>query len=82
MFSLREKKHKRPINCYLEDLVYQALELFCEESGMSKTTAVERAIKTYIESSGGYLVQNGTMVPKVPLSEYVRLHSDEGSIQV
>ena len=45
----RQKKDGKYLNVYLDKLIYDALEKFCQESGQSKTIAVERAIQKYIE---------------------------------
>ncbi len=45
----REKKENTPTSFRLSTTVYERLERFCEESGQSKTVAVERAITMYID---------------------------------
>lgn len=44
----RQKKESRLLNLRLEASVYEALEQFCDESGQTKTIAVERALAAYI----------------------------------
>ncbi len=45
----RLKKDNTPTSFRLATDVYERLEKFCEESGQSKTVAVERAITMYID---------------------------------
>ncbi len=45
----RTKKNNTPTSFRLATDVYERLEKFCEESGQSKTVAVERAITMYID---------------------------------
>ena len=45
----RAKKENTPTSFRLSTTVYERLERFCEESGQSKTVAVERAITMYID---------------------------------
>ena len=45
----RVKKENTPTSFRLSTTVYERLEKFCEESGQSKTVAVERAITMYID---------------------------------
>ncbi len=45
----RLKKDNTPTSFRLATDVYERLERFCEESGQSKTVAVERAITMYID---------------------------------
>ena len=45
----RAKKENTPTSFRLSTAVYERLEKFCEESGQSKTVAVERAITMYID---------------------------------
>lgn len=45
----RPKKDTTPTSFRLSTAVHERLERFCEESGQSKTTAVERAITMYID---------------------------------
>ena len=44
----REKKDARPLNIKLEREIYEQLEQFCDESGMTKTIAVERILRSYL----------------------------------
>lgn len=46
----RPKKEAKYLNVYLDKQVHDELSKFCEESGQSKTLAVERAIQMYIKS--------------------------------
>ena len=47
----RAKKDNVPFSVRLEREIYEKLCKFCEDSGQSKTVAVERAIEMYV---GGY----------------------------
>lgn len=44
----REKKESVPTALRMDKEVYERLVAFCEESGQSKTTAIERALAMYI----------------------------------
>ena len=44
-----KKKDARPISAKLQAEVYELLEKFTEDSGLSKTVTIERALKMYIE---------------------------------
>lgn len=46
---VRIKKESKAIYINLAKDIYEQLEKFCEDSGQSKTTAVERFIKTGVE---------------------------------
>ena len=46
----RPKKDSVLLHCRLNKEVADALEAFCEESGLTKTAAVERALKMYFEN--------------------------------
>lgn len=45
----RQKKDAKILNIKLASAINEKLERFCEESGQSKTVAVERALIMYIE---------------------------------
>ena len=45
----REKKDAKLLNIKLDRTIHEQLELFCEESGMSKTVAVEKILNRYFE---------------------------------
>lgn len=45
----RAKKDAKALNINIATNIYNNLELYCEDSGQSKTTAVERFIKTGVE---------------------------------
>ena len=45
----RAKKENTPTSFRLSTAVYERLERFCEESGQSKTVAIERAVSMYID---------------------------------
>ena len=46
----RPKKDARNLNIKLDREIFEKLERFCEESGQSKTVAVERALKAYLDN--------------------------------
>ena len=46
----RAKKDGQYINCYVEKEVVQILEQYCEETGLTKTVAIERILKKYFEN--------------------------------
>jgi len=43
----RAKKDGQYINCYLEREVVETLEQYCDETGLTKTVAIERILKKY-----------------------------------
>ena len=46
----RPKKDGRDINCFLRKDIFDKLEEYCDETGLTKTTAIERALeKAFIE---------------------------------
>ena len=67
----RPKKAGRYINFYMDVEIYAALEKYTEETGLTKTMAMERALKQYIELSGGYALKNGKLIPNVPFDKYI-----------
>ena len=42
-------KESQPLTIRMEKGIYDRLKEFCEESGQSKTVAIERAITLYID---------------------------------
>lgn len=67
----RPKKDGKYINFYMDAEVFAALEKFTDETGLTKTMTMERALKQYIELSGGYTIENDKLVPKVTFEEYL-----------
>ena len=45
----KSNKERKPINCNIDVEVYDALDEYCKEVGQTRTTAVERIIKQYLE---------------------------------
>jgi metal-responsive CopG/Arc/MetJ family transcriptional regulator len=45
----RPKKENHPITVRLDKDLFDRLNEFCERSGQSKTGAIERALKAYID---------------------------------
>ena len=45
----REKKDAVPVAIKMDREIYERLTAFCEESGMPKTVAIERAIAVFTE---------------------------------
>ena len=43
----RAKKDGQYINCYAEREVVEKLEHYCEETGLTKTVAIERILKGF-----------------------------------
>ena len=46
---VREKKNSQPLSMRMDQSVFERLKRFCEQSGQSKTTAIERAVVKYID---------------------------------
>ena len=46
----REKKDAKILNVKLATPVYERLEVFCDESGMSKTTAAEKIFTQFFDT--------------------------------
>lgn len=44
----RPKKNGTYLNVCIETPIYERLEKFCDDAGQSKTVAVERALKAYL----------------------------------
>ncbi len=68
----RPRKEGKYVNFYMAADVCAALEKFSEETGLTKTMAMERALKKYIEASHGYTVIDGVQKPNVTFEEYLR----------
>jgi predicted DNA-binding protein len=45
----RPKKNGTYLNVCIETPIYERLEKLCEDAGQTKTIAVERALKAYLE---------------------------------
>ena len=45
----KEKKISQPLSMRMNHDLFEKLEKFCEDSGQSKTTAIERSLSKYIE---------------------------------
>ncbi len=45
----KSNKERKPINCNIDVAVYDALDEYCKEVGQTRTTAVERILKQYLE---------------------------------
>lgn len=45
----RQKKEAKSLNIKLAANIHDLLEQFCEETGMTKTTAVEKILRQYFE---------------------------------
>ena len=45
----KSNKEREPINCNIDVEVYDALDEYCKEVGQTRTTAVERILKQYLE---------------------------------
>ncbi len=47
----REKKDAKNFSCKFDKGIFEKLEAFCQLSGQSKTTVVERAVQKYLEEN-------------------------------
>ena len=47
----REKKDAKNFACKFDREIFERLEEFCQLSGQSKTTVVERAVQKYLEEN-------------------------------
>ena len=54
----RQKKDSKPINLNLDRLLVEQLEQYCEEVGQTKTTALERILRKYLEEYYGKEIRN------------------------
>lgn len=45
----RAKKDGQYINCYIEKEIANVLEKYCNETGLTKTVAIERILGKYFE---------------------------------
>lgn len=45
----KAKKDYLPFSCRMNSEIYAKLEQLCQDSGMTKTSAVERAINMFVE---------------------------------
>ena len=53
------KKDGKFLNCYIRSDVMEYLNKFCEETGFSKTTVVEKALLQYLDNDK----ENGVKKP-------------------
>ena len=67
----RPKKEGKFVNFYMDAGVYAGLVKFSEETGLTKTMTMERALKQYIELSNGYSIKDDKPVPSIPFDEYI-----------
>lgn len=44
----KQKKDGKSLNCVISRAVFEQLEKYCEEVGQTKTTAVERILKQFL----------------------------------
>ena len=44
------KKEARTVNIQMEKRIYDRLELFCDETGSSKTKAIEKILDQYFDA--------------------------------
>ena len=45
----RPKMYRKALNCKVDGTIWDKLDTFCEETGLSKTVAVEQAIELYLK---------------------------------
>lgn len=45
----RTKKDGRSMNCYIDRLIYEQLETYCDDVGQTKTMAIERILKQFFD---------------------------------
>ena len=55
----RAKKDGRYINYYIEKEVVDKLDQYCEETGLTKTVAIERILSMYFEEYYNRKSENG-----------------------
>lgn len=48
-----KQKEGRTISCYLRDDLYGGLTAYCDETGLSKTAVIERAVQDFLRRNGG-----------------------------
>ena len=48
----QKKKDGHYINCYLDRTLYLRLSAYAEEKGQTKTTAIERILKEFLDREG------------------------------
>ena len=46
---MKQKKESLPLSVRMDKATFERLTKFCEESGQSKTVAIERAINMYVD---------------------------------
>lgn len=44
----RPKKEGRYVNCYMDNTVLDKLEKYCEDTGLTKTVAMERILDKFL----------------------------------
>lgn len=45
----KQKKDGKSLNCVIERSIFEQLEAYCDKVGQSKTTAVERILKQFLD---------------------------------
>ena len=69
----RAKKEGTYFNCKISQPEYEGLLKLSEETGLERTTIIERAIKLYIQMSHGYSVnQDGTIHFNKTFDEFLK----------
>lgn len=53
----KAKKESQPLSIRMEQTLYDRLTSFCDRSGQSKTTAIERALTQYIDEYDSIMQQ-------------------------
>lgn len=48
-----KQKDGRTVSCYLRNDLYDGLARYCEQTGLSKTAVIERAVQDLLEKRGG-----------------------------
>lgn len=43
----REKKNNHPVTLRMDAVIYDKLNEYCKETGLSKTVAIERAVEMF-----------------------------------
>ena len=47
----RPKVYRKALNCKVDGNIWDKLDEFCTETGLSKTVAVEHAVESYLKKS-------------------------------
>ena len=46
----RKKKEGHFLNCYVDNVIWKSLDIYSKDTGIPKTTVIEKALKVYLRA--------------------------------